>query len=188
MEFVLGREIIVNKTACRAIGVVAFVLFTALGAFVRIPLPFTPVPLTLQTFFVLLSAACLGGSLAIRSQFIYILLGVAGMPIFANAASGPAVLAGPTGGYLIGFIAAVYLIGKTINYAKENFLLVFGLFCLADSLLLFCGSLWLKVLFGFDLAKMFWLGFAPFVPGDLLKALLATSIYLKFKVRLREIF
>lgn len=188
MELTLEREIVVNKTACRAIGVTAFVLLSALGAFVRIPLPFTPVPLTLQTFFVLLSAACLGGSLAIRSQLIYILLGVAGLPIFTGAASGAAVLVGPTGGYLVGFIAAVFFIGKTIGYAKGSFLLTFGLFCLADFILLACGALWLGVLFGLDFAKMFWLGFSPFVPGDLFKAFLAASIYFRFKTRLREIF
>ena len=57
--FALSKEVIANKLACRIIGVAVFVISTALGAFIRIPLPFTPVPLTLQTFFVLLSGAFL---------------------------------------------------------------------------------------------------------------------------------
>lgn len=88
MEAILKREIVVNKTACRIIGVTVFVILTSLGAFVRIPLPFTPVPVTLQTFFVLLSGAVLGGAIGAASQLSYLLLGTAGLPIFTNAGSG----------------------------------------------------------------------------------------------------
>jgi len=188
MELALEREIVLNKTACRIIGVAAFVLFTALGAFVRVPLPFTPVPLTLQTMFVLLSAACLGGNLAGCSQLIYILLGVIGLPIFTNASSGLSYLAGPTGGYLAGFVVAVFFIGKAIRRVENNFLLTFALFCLADFLLLFCGALWLGVYLGSGFSKSFWLGFAPFVPGDILKAFAATGIYWRIRERCAGIF
>ena len=76
MEALLKREIILNKTLCRAMGVLTFVILTSLGAFVRIPLPFSPVPITLQTFFVLLSAALLGSNLGTISQLSYLLLGI----------------------------------------------------------------------------------------------------------------
>ncbi|MBN1474770.1 MAG: biotin transporter BioY, partial [Syntrophaceae bacterium] len=85
-------------------GIVYAALFgalTAAGAFIIIPLP--PVPITAQTFFLNVAAVLLGGPLAAASQFIYIMLGVVGMPVFAGGKAGLGVLFGPTGGYLIGF-------------------------------------------------------------------------------------
>ena len=87
MEVILKKELVLNKAACRIIGVAIFVVLTSLGAFVRIPLPFTPVPLTLQTMFVLLSGAFLGSGLAATAQLGYILLGLSGVPIFTGAGS-----------------------------------------------------------------------------------------------------
>ena len=78
MEAILRKEILVNKTISRIIGLLTFIILTSLGAFVRLPLPFTPVPITLQTFFVLLSGAFLGSRLGISAQLGYILLGIFG--------------------------------------------------------------------------------------------------------------
>lgn len=169
-------------------GVAAFVILTALGAFVRIPLPFTPVPITLQTFFVLLSGAFLGRRLGVFSQISYIFLGALGLPIFAAAGSGLLYLFGPTGGYLFGFVFASFLAGRLTGYCKNNFFLTVIVFCLADFLLLSCGVIWLKVLFGYSFGKLFTIGFLPFVAGDSLKALAAAAIYLRLKGRLQEIF
>jgi biotin transport system substrate-specific component len=88
MEALLRKEIILNKTLCRVIGIAVFIILTSLGAFVRIPLPFSPVPLTLQTFFVLLGGALLGSNLGALSQLSYIFLGVLGLPVFSGAGSG----------------------------------------------------------------------------------------------------
>ena len=88
MEALLKREVILNKTLCRVMGVLTFVILTSLGAFVRIPLPFTPVPLTLQTFFILLCGAFLGSKLGVTAQLSYMFLGVLGLPIFTGAGSG----------------------------------------------------------------------------------------------------
>jgi len=188
MEAILKKEVIVNKVLCRTIGVLTFIILTSLGAFVRIPLPFTPVPITLQTFFVLLSGAFLGSGLGLLSQAGYMLLGAFGMPVFTNAAYGPLYLLGPTGGYIFGFSLAALFIGSFIKYAKGNLLCIFGIFCLADALLLSCGVLWLKIILGFSFHKIFIIGFLPFVVPDLLKAFIAAGIYLKFKTRLKEIF
>ena len=87
-----------------------FGALTALGAFIMIPLP--PVPVTLQTLFVDLAGALLGGYLGAMSQVVYILLGVVGLPIFAGGKAGAGVLIGPTGGYLFGFVAGAFVIGK----------------------------------------------------------------------------
>ncbi|MCH7819743.1 MAG: biotin transporter BioY, partial [Candidatus Marinimicrobia bacterium] len=83
-----------------------FALLTALGALIRIPLPFTPIPITLQTFFVLLAGAMLGSKRGTLSQMVYVFAGAAGIPIFAGMSSGLALLAGPTGGFLAGFLLA----------------------------------------------------------------------------------
>jgi len=185
---ILSREIVTNKAACRMLGVAVFVILTSLGALVRIPLPFTPVPLTLQTFFVLLSGAFLGAGLGLLSQLSYLLIGVVGVPLFSGAGSGILYLGGPTAGYIVGFILASFLIGRLIASAKDNFLPVFGWLILGDLVLLSCGSIWLKFLLGYSLSKALLLGFLPFLPGDLLKAAAAAVIYLRLRPRLKQIF
>ena len=174
MEAILRREIIVNKTACRAFGVAAFILLTALGGFVRIPLPFTPVPITLQTFFVLLAGAFLGRNLGMLAQGIYLFLSVAGF--------------GLTSGYFIGFVAAAFFTGSLVRYCGKNFFLTFGIFCLADLALLLCGTLWLKLCFSYSFPQLLMMGLVPFIPGDMLKAFAATVVYQRLSGRAKEIF
>lgn len=188
MELTLRREIILDKTACRVVGVAVFVILTALGAFVRIPLPFTPVPLTLQTLFVLLGAVSLGRNLGMITQVLYLVLGLAGMPIFSQPVSGLSFLAGPTAGYLFGFVLASLFAGQLIQYARHRAFLVLAVVVAADLIILVCGTLWLKVLFGYPLNRVLMMGFLPFIPGDLLKALAATLVFLRLESRLREIF
>ena len=188
MEAILRRELVTNKTLCRIFGMSVFVILTALGAFVRIPLPFSPVPLTLQTFFVLLSGVCLGGPRGATSQLSYVFLGVLGLPIFAGAGIGLSYFLGPTGGYLLGFVIASFWLGRFIKYSLDNFLLTLCLFCIADLILLSCGIIWLKFLFGYSLTKLLFIGLIPFIPGDLLKAWGAALLYLKLKSRLKEAF
>ncbi|MFN3337582.1 MAG: biotin transporter BioY, partial [Thermomicrobium sp.] len=89
--------------------VVAGSLATALAARVSIPLPFTPVPITGQTFAVLLVGAVLGSRRGAASMALYVVQGLAGLPVFAGGKAGLAVLLGPTGGYLVGFIAAAFV-------------------------------------------------------------------------------
>jgi len=187
MEAILNREIIVSRTACRVFTAVIFIVLTALGAFVRIPLPFTPVPLTLQTFFVLLSGAFLGKKLGALTQLSYISLGVAGLPIFTSVGSGLLYLSGPTGGYLAGFVLAALFTGRCVERARGSFLATLAVFCLADLVLLACGALWLKAILGVSLKQALLLGFIPFLAGDLLKALAACVIYRRLEPRLRQI-
>lgn len=187
MELTLKKEIISNKTICRIIGVTAFVILTTLGAFIRIPLPFTPVPITLQTFFVLLSGAFLGSRLGATAQISYMALGVSGLSLFTSSGSGLLYILGPTGGYILGFVVAAIFIGKFIKYAN-NFFYALAVFCAADIILLGCGTLWLKILFNYSLAKSLFIGFLPFLAGDLFKAILACAVYSKLQKRIKEIF
>ncbi len=187
MEAILKKEIVINKGLSRIIIMMIFVTLISLGAFVRIPLPFTPVPITLQTFFVLLSAAVLGANSATAVQLIYILSGMLGLPIFTGAGSGLFYLLGPTGGYLLGFILAGLFVGRLIKYAKNNAVTVFLILFAADLILLSCGTFWLHFISGYTLVQSLFIGFIPFVPGDLLKVFFAAILYLKLKARLREV-
>lgn len=188
MVSILKKEIILDKTVCRLCGVSAFVVMIALSAFVRIPLPFTPVPLTLQTMFVLLAGAFLGANLGGITLLSYSLLGVSGVPLFTGAGSGLLYLLGPTGGYLFGFLLAGLFTGKFIKFSGNSFSGTFGLFCLADLLILASGSLWLKLMLKVSLSQSLLIGFLPFVFGDLLKAFAAALVYLKLKNRAKEVF
>jgi biotin transport system substrate-specific component len=188
MEAILKKDIVSNRTLCRMLGVLTFIILTALGAFVRIPLPFTPVPITLQTFFVLLSGVFLGGSLAALTQLSYLFLGALGLPIFTGAGSGLAYLFGPTGGYLFGFVLTSLWLGKFIKYSQNNLFATFVILCTADIIILSSGIVWLKFIFGYPFTKLLLIGFIPFIPGDLLKALACALIYLRLKSRLKEVF
>jgi biotin transport system substrate-specific component len=102
-----GTQAIILKAAFSLI----FAVLMAVSANAFIYLPFTPVPITLQVLTVIFSAIMLGRKWAIASQFTYICMGLAGMPVFAGFMSGPAALIGPTGGYIMGFVLAAYITG-----------------------------------------------------------------------------
>lgn len=185
MEAVIKRELIRDKRACRVLAVTVFVLLTALSAFVRIPLVFTPVPLTLQTFFVLLSGSLLGRRLGFFTQGLYMLLGLTGFQVFTGAGAGSLYLFGPTGGYLAGFVLASFLAGGLFTREKQGWLIVFSGLLLADLALLLCGTLWLKVSLSCPLSRAFLLGFLPFIPGDILKVIFAAAIHRKLRSRIK---
>lgn len=106
-------EIRNHKTLTQVLWIGAFTLLTTVGA--QIAIPTYPVPITLQTFFVILSGAMLGARRGAASQMMYLIAGVSGVPVFANGASGPLHLVGPTGGYLIAFPIAAFVIGYLIH-------------------------------------------------------------------------
>ncbi|MFA4988597.1 MAG: biotin transporter BioY [Candidatus Omnitrophota bacterium] len=187
MESVIKKEIVCdNKKICRFLAVSIFVLLTALSAFVRIPLPFTPVPFTLQTFFVLLSGALLGRKLGGISQAGYMVLGLTGLQVFTGSGSGSLYLLGPTGGYLVGFILASFFTGKLFTGKNLSRKYIFFVFLCADFILLCSGALWLKAYMGCSLAQAFLSGFLPFVFGDILKAVFAVFVFCKTHSRVKE--
>ncbi|MHB8894299.1 MAG: biotin transporter BioY [Candidatus Geothermincolia bacterium] len=101
-----------------AVGVISFATLTAVGA--RAVIHIGPVPLTLQVFFVLLAGMMLGSKLGAASQLAYVAAGLAGVPIFSSPPfSGPGYLLGPTGGYLVGFVAAAWLTGLAVERWRD---------------------------------------------------------------------
>jgi biotin transport system substrate-specific component len=139
---------------------------------VSLPLPFTPVPLTGQTFAVLLVGAALGARRGAASLALYILEGGLGLPVFAGGAAGPARLLGPTGGYLLGFVAAAWVVGRLAERGLDRRRLTALLAFLAGEIAIYaCGLAWLASFVGVREAVL--AGLWPFLPGDVLKALLA---------------
>lgn len=151
--------------------VIGFSLLTALLAQVRIPLPFTPVPLTGQTFGVLLAGAVLGSRRGFISQTLYLAAGVAGLPVFAGGAFSLAYMLGPTGGYLWSFPFAAGLLGWLVEAGAGRRVWRLGIALgLSSGMILVSGALWLSVTRGVHDAWL--LGVYPFLPGETLKVAL----------------
>lgn len=185
MESIVSREIITNKRICRFLAVTVFITLTTLSAFVRIPLPLTPVPLTLQTLFVLLSGALLGRRLGVFTQVGYLLLGLTGFQVFTGFGSGSLYLLGPTGGYIVGFVLTSFFTGSLFSEVKLGWRNTFLKFLCADFIILFSGMFWLKIALSCSFSQAFLLGFLPFVPGDLLKVISATAVFNKTHSRIK---
>lgn len=180
-----GKSIVASKSFARAILVTGFVIMTVLGAYVRIPLPFTPVPITLQTFFVLLAGAVLGRKAGFFSQLSYVGLGGLGMPIFQGYGAGILHLMGPTGGYLIGFMVASFVTGALIDKKRNSLKFPYVIFAMSIGLLAIyiCGITWLMLAYKADFIKAVSLGFIPFIPGAAVKLIAASWIYSKIRFR-----
>lgn len=154
-----------------------FAALTGVGGLIAIPLPFTPVPITLQTFFTFLAGAILGKYLGALSQLVYILLGVVGLPVFAKGSSGIGAILGPTGGYLLGFIPAAFLIGWILEgREKPPFVLIFLAMMVGLLAIYIPGVGWLMWVAKMSLVKALILGALPFLPGDAVKIVLGALI------------
>lgn len=160
-----------------------FAAMTAAGAYIKIPLPFSPVPVTMQVLFVFLAGAILKKKWGTLSLLVYSLLGIAGLPVFAGGASGIGVLFGPTGGYIIGFVLAAFIIGYLSEKDEKSGLLSNALYM----------GIGLIVIYAFGLAQLAFVaklgivqaasvGMLPFLPGDLLK--LAAAAYIASRYRI----
>ncbi len=162
-----------------------FAGLTGLLAQVRIMLPWSPVPMTGQTFAVLLAGVLLGRWWGGISLAIYAGLGAAGLPWFSNWSGGAGYLAGPTGGYIVGFILAALFLGYfTDTYIRSrSFLSMLALMLFANFVLiygpgLFQLGLWLKLVNGEPVAftTLLSMGAVPFILGDVTKAIVAAAI------------
>jgi len=148
-------------------------LFVAILAQVKIPLPFTPVPLTGQTFAVLLIAAALGSKRGAASMAFYIALGAFGLPVFAGGAAGMAYLSGATLGYLIGFVIAAYVVGLLAERGLERNVRTSIIPFLAGTIIIYvCGVSWLSIVLG-SFSKAITAGLVPFLIGDAIKLVAA---------------
>jgi biotin transport system substrate-specific component len=161
-----------------AVVVSAFALLTAALAQVRIPLGFTPVPVTGQTLAVLLSGAVLGAKRGAASQALYWLLGMVGLPFYSNGTGGWSVATGPTMGYLVGFILAAAVVGRLAEHRQDRSVLRSITAMTLGSIVIYVfGASWLAFSLDIPLAtgesNATELGITPFLLGDIIKMCLA---------------
>ena len=180
--FRLRYELSVPKKLALAVGIACL---TGLVAQIRVLLPWSPVPVTGQTFAVLLAGILLGRWWGGISMAIYAGLGAAGLPWFSGWSGGVGYLAGPTGGYIIGFILAALFLGHfTDKYIRSrSFLSMLGLMLFANFVLIYVPGLlqlglWVNLVGGepVTLATLLGMGAVPFIAGDVTKAVMAAAI------------
>lgn len=151
-----------------------FAALIAAGAYLAIPVG--PVPIVLQNFFVMLAGLLLGGVWGMGAVGLYLLAGAAGLPVFAGGTGGIGRLLGPTGGYLLGYIPAVFLIGILSEKGKGKiFIDVLAMICGTVIIYAF-GVSWLRTVTGMAWAKALAAGMYPFLPGDILKIVAAIPV------------
>ena len=167
----------------RAAAVLFVTVLTIVAAQVSIPLPFTPVPFTLQPMIVLLGGAALGARLGMASQILYIAIGIAGLPVFAASPvlpQGFGRLLGPTGGYLMSYPIAAFVAGYLARRGFDRRYLTSVLAMGAGLAIIFaCGVAWLA--WGAPrtgLSAAVATGLVPFIPADIVKVLLAATALL----------
>jgi biotin transport system substrate-specific component len=151
----------------------------------QISIPIGPVPITLAVWGVFLTAGLLGGRGAALSLLVYLLLGAAGLPVFANLKGGWPALAGPTGGYLFGYVIAGYLTGalfeKTVTRFGERSLYFFCCTVFGLAFIYLIGMVQLKYVLNLTWAHAFNVGVKPFLAFDLVKGVLASLVVIPIR-------
>jgi biotin transport system substrate-specific component len=159
-----------------ALLVVGGTAFVALAAQVSIKLGFTPVPLTGQTFAVLLVGAALGSTRGALSLLLYLVVGIAGVPVYADHRHGWSVFSGATGGYIVGFVVAAALTGWLAERSwDKRFSSSISAMLTGSVVIYICGVAWLHHFLGVNWSTTLDDGLYPFVPGDMLKVYLAAA-------------
>lgn len=171
-DAVIPRRLVTDATL-----VLGFAALTALAAQVSFRLPWTPVPITGQTFAVLMAGAVLGMSRGLTSQLIYIAVGAMGLPVYAGSEGGWHAATGATGGYLLGFALAAAVVGRLSDRHQDRHLLTSIPAMLAGSAIVYAlGVPWLAWSLDVSGTKAIELGMAPFLIGDALKLIAAGAL------------
>lgn len=166
-----------HVTSTQLFWILSFSILTVFAAQVSVPVK--PVPFTLQTMLVLLSGAFLGARNGATSQIIYLTAGAIGLPVFANFNLGIAVLFGPTGGYLVAFPVAAYLVGKLLEQ-NRSFLMISVSMVLGTLLIVLSGASYLSLFFNGNFTEALFAGAVIFTGWDVIKISAAVSIYYAF--------
>jgi len=186
-----NRELVADKIVIKAVFSVIFALLMWVSANSFIYLPFSPVPVTMQVFTVLLSAIMLGRYWAAAAQMQYIIMGIAGLPVFAGFKNAAAVVYGPTAGYIAGFVAGAFITGFIFDKYKEKisapsmalfFACLSGLAAIYSSgFIHLTGFLYISGAAGntaeAPVIKAFKLGIAPFIITDMVKIAIILNIF-----------
>lgn len=172
-----------------------FAALTAVCSYITIPLPFTPIPLNLGTLGVFLTGGLLGRKYGAISMAVYILIGAAGLPVFAGFQAGIGVLAGPTGGFIWGYLIAAFVIGFILeSYAKRTALpakrgkalaLCMGSMAAGTMICYLTGTFWFISLMKVDMWAALLACVIPFIPGDIVKILAGAWLVERLRPLLR---
>lgn len=152
-------------------------LFTALISvlsYIIIPLPFSPVPVTAQSFAVMAAALVLSTKETVLAITAFLFLGAVGVPVFSGGRAGVGIIFGPSGGYLIGFLIGGIIINLLAKNKNNFWQVLAAVFAGGIIVIHFIGFIWLSYSTALGLKEAFFVGTLPFIPGDLFKAVLAS--------------
>jgi biotin transport system substrate-specific component len=159
----------------------------ALCAQIAIPVPWSPAPITGQTFGVLLVAILFGSRRGALALLLYLLEGISGLPVFQPfGMPGPARFWGPTAGYLLAFPPAAFLTGWIFERGKQSFRRLAGALVSGEAVILLSGCAWLAAESGAGFASALRMGVLPFIPGELLKMALIVAVVRGFEFARRK--
>lgn len=166
-----------------------FAALTVVFSYIAVPLPFSPVPITLQTLSVMLAGSLLSPSAAFLSMLVYLLLGIIGMPVFAHGSSGIGILAGPTGGFLMSWPIAALVMALILKRIKPEFLSLFIVNILGGIIIIYSiGVPYLAWTAHLNFAAAVTAGALPFIPGDLIKAFVSATLTISLRKALKNNF
>lgn len=177
-----------NKKTVQMVQIAMMTGVLCVVAPVAIALPFTPVPITFATFILYLIAAVLGTKKGTICVFLYLLLGMVGLPVFSGFSSGFMILSGPTGGYAIGYLPCVFLIGWILEHKKKKVSRIWYLFSFVCGT--FCcylfGTIWFMIIMGgtYTLGQTLFVCVVPYLFCDIVKIFMATVMILPIKQRM----
>lgn len=176
-----------SRLARRAAAVLLFAVLTAIGAAIEVPIPGSPVPVTMQSMIVSLSGVLLGPMLGAASQIAYVLAGAVGAPVFSGGAFGIAHLVGPTGGYLLAFPVAAAVTGRLAGRPPARWgigsVTRLGAAIFVGTVVIFAGGYAQLAMLTGDPARALELGVLPFIIGDLIKVVGALAIGVRYRAR-----
>jgi biotin transport system substrate-specific component len=186
----VSRALVARRVVAVGLGA----LVVALSAQIVVPVPFSPVPMTLQPLAVLVVGGLLGGAAGLGALLLYIALGIAGLPVFAAGGSGVARLLGPTGGYLLAFPLAAWITGMVTTpvVGRGELPRAAGVIrvlvaCAVGMVVIHVGGVAQLALLGGDTSLAFRVGFVPFLTGDLIKLGLAAMLILVAGPKIRPL-
>lgn len=155
------------------------VALLSVSAYISFPIPFTPIMITAQTIIINLIALTLAPKKGVLTVLVFFLLGSIGIPIFSGGRAGIGVLVGPSGGYFLGFVISVFIVsylrGNKIDFKKYLFLTIL----VGTPIILICGAIWMSYYNGATIIETIKISIIPFIPGDIIKAIIASIIAVK---------
>ncbi len=159
-------------------------LICVVGPF-SIPIPISPVPITLVNMVIFFAVIILGWKLGTLATLIYLLLGMIGVPVFSNFGSGLAKVIGPTGGYMVGYIFMGIICGIVAEKTSNRILMFLG-FAVGMVVIYAFGTAWLAYQAGLTFTQALWMGVIPYIPGDIVKMVVAILVAPPIRDRLRK--